>query len=222
MPQKPSADEFDSVQYWTDRHNEFGADPRGVGNATLDSEENQQIYEANIRAYSAIVAALDLPKGARVLDLGCGIGMMAPAFLANGCSYTGVDVSETAIGIARKAHPDGIFKVGNIADLPADGPFDLILERTVFIHLIEDAYWESVLAEVARVLAKDGLFLLQDNIPAKADPQAQAVSHVKFRLQSDYKKALKPLGLAFESKTRRKLTKTIPNLSPNLHFVRRS
>lgn len=222
MTKKSSSGDFDSVKYWKDRHNEFGTDPRGVGNTIMDSEKNQRIYEATVRAFSKLVAALDLPEGARVLDLGCGIGMMAPAFIENGCHYTGVDVSDTAVKNARDAHPEGEFMVGNIAELPVDGPFDLVLERTVFIHLIEDAYWSSVLSEVARVLAPDGLFLLQDIIPEEVDPKRNQVSHVRHRLQSEYTAALEPLGLAFETETRAALeAKQVPNLSDKLHFVRR-
>ena len=80
-----------------------------------------------------IVSNLDIPPAARCLDLGCGIGKMTPAFLHHGCSYTGVDISKTAIDSASAEYPDAEFIVGNIAELPFDEPFDVILERTVLI-----------------------------------------------------------------------------------------
>jgi SAM-dependent methyltransferase len=70
-----------------------------------------------------------IPKGARVLELGCGTGnllaALEPAF------GVGVDFSEPMIAAARAARPDLSFFVGDIEDgafirtLP--GPFDFIL-----------------------------------------------------------------------------------------------
>ncbi len=52
---------------------------------------------------AGIVAALDLPKGARVLDLGCGPGAHALAFAARGCVVTGVDRTARLLARARAA-----------------------------------------------------------------------------------------------------------------------
>ncbi len=70
-----------------------------------------------------------IPEGARVLELGCGIGHLLAALKpSNG---VGVDFSEMMIAEARKAYPNLSFIVGDIEDrtvvnaLP--GPFDFIL-----------------------------------------------------------------------------------------------
>jgi SAM-dependent methyltransferase len=70
-----------------------------------------------------------IPKGARVLELGCGAGdtlaALKPSF------GVGVDFTAGMIGEARKAHPDLTFLVGDIEN-PAfvrslPGPFDVIV-----------------------------------------------------------------------------------------------
>jgi SAM-dependent methyltransferase len=70
-----------------------------------------------------------LPKGASVLELGCGAGdLLAALTPARG---VGVDLSERMVTMARARHPDLEFVVGDVED-PAvleglGGPFDVIL-----------------------------------------------------------------------------------------------
>ena len=79
-----------------------------------------------------------LPSGARVLDLGCGIGRIAAALVARGCSVLGLDVSPGMVAEARRRHPatPGLqFTVSDGRTLPA-GPFDLVLlvDSMPYIH----------------------------------------------------------------------------------------
>ena len=47
-----------------------------------------------------------LPRGSKVLDLGCGGGQPVSAWLiAEGFRFTGVDYSEAMLGIARRRWP---------------------------------------------------------------------------------------------------------------------
>ncbi|HBF56442.1 MAG TPA: glycosyl transferase, partial [Afipia sp.] len=70
-----------------------------------------------------------IPKNARVLEIGCGIGdTLAALKPAHG---VGIDFSPALVGIARERHPDLTFVVGDAED-PAtiasvEGPFDYIL-----------------------------------------------------------------------------------------------
>src|SRR2546430_3987905 len=70
-----------------------------------------------------------IPKGARVLELGCGTGDLLAALKPS--FGVGVDFSAGMIAQARQAHPDLTFLVGDIEDaafvrsLP--GPFDVIV-----------------------------------------------------------------------------------------------
>jgi SAM-dependent methyltransferase len=75
----------------------------------------------------------------RVLDVGCGNGALCGDLIARGCEVVGVDLSETGIEIARRAHPAGRFEV-----LPADDrllaalgeePFDAVVSTEVIEHL---------------------------------------------------------------------------------------
>jgi 2-polyprenyl-3-methyl-5-hydroxy-6-metoxy-1,4-benzoquinol methylase len=211
---------FDSLAYWRNRHEQFLLNPQGVGNAVFDVAENERIYEA-VEGYVAnVVLQLNRPAPLRVLDLGCGIGMLASSFLRTGCDYTGVDISEKAVEIARAKYPKGHFQVANIADLPLNGPYDIIIERTVFIHLVEDEYWKSVIKEVSRLLSEDGLFVLIDHLPASPADAPVGAAHVKFRLHAQYVEALTSVGLQFDPVLRDRVAQRMA-LSPHTHFVSR-
>jgi SAM-dependent methyltransferase len=70
-----------------------------------------------------------VPRGARVLDLGCGIGDVVAAL--DPAEAAGVDLSPAMIDIARSRHPRFTWLVGDVED-PAllarlKGPFDVII-----------------------------------------------------------------------------------------------
>jgi ubiquinone/menaquinone biosynthesis C-methylase UbiE len=76
-----------------------------------------------------------VPEGSDVLELGCGAGVDAIE-LAEGRRYTGVDLSEWMISLARRRVPSGTFVQGDLATVafpPAS--FDAVVSLYVFGHL---------------------------------------------------------------------------------------
>lgn len=72
------------------------------------------------------------PRGARILDAGCGPGRVGSALAALGHQVVGVDVDPVLIAAAEQDHPGPTWLVGDLAelDLPAQGieeGFDVIL-----------------------------------------------------------------------------------------------
>src|SRR5687767_9733938 len=71
----------------------------------------------------------------RVLDLGCGTGIIARVLrerLGGAASIVGLDVSPAMIAKARSIAPDIDFREGNAMALPfEDGSFDLVLCQEV-------------------------------------------------------------------------------------------
>jgi len=108
-----------------------------------------------------ILEGLRVRNGARVLDLGCGLGddtfQIAERVGATG-RVTGVDVSSTMIDQARRrAEGRGLpvdFEVGDSQALRFDtGTFDGVRAERMLMH-VPDA--ERAIAEMARVLASGG------------------------------------------------------------------
>lgn len=83
---------------------------------------------------------LDLKKGEKVLDIGCGQGVLAPHINQTGADYVGVDVSPRLLELARKHHGKiGQFHEADACQLQqndnlSEGEFD----AAVFLLSLQD------------------------------------------------------------------------------------
>lgn len=109
------------------------------------------------RARAAAEAVHELlPKGGRVLELAVGTGIVAAELVALGNLVHGVDVSPAMLRHARIRLP-GHVAAGDANQLPlADRRCDAVVAIWL-LHLLEDS--DPVLAEVARILRPDGVFI---------------------------------------------------------------
>lgn len=87
-------------------------------------DRNRAFYDDDWRFMRFLI-----PQGARILDLGCGTGLLLSKL---GPSHgVGVDLSPRMIEVAREAHPDLHFVSGDFEDPSVldqiDGPFDFIV-----------------------------------------------------------------------------------------------
>jgi 2-polyprenyl-6-hydroxyphenyl methylase/3-demethylubiquinone-9 3-methyltransferase len=101
--------------------------------------------------------------GLRVLDIGCGGGLLAEEFARLGCRVTGVDPSEESLAAAREhAHAEGLeieYWSGTAERLPLpDRSFQVAYCADVLEH-VDDV--ERSLAEAARVLEPGGVYLYE-------------------------------------------------------------
>src|SRR5438309_5035822 len=60
-----------------------------------------------------------IPRGARVLDAGCGIGDWAHLMTKSGRHVTGVDYSAAMVRRLERHYPNQAWKVGDVRDIPA-------------------------------------------------------------------------------------------------------
>ena len=97
-------------------------------------------------------------KQLRVLEIGCGLGTDGVQFAQAGADYTGVDLTEAAIDLARKnfeqRNLQGEFKVADAENLDfADSSFDLVYSHGVLHHTPDSA---RAVSEIHRVLKPEG------------------------------------------------------------------
>jgi len=93
----------------------------------------------------------DAPKPERVLEVGCGEGMVLKAFAERwpDVALTGVDISPPALEVARELNPTATIHTGNAYDLQfANNAFDHILCLEVLEHL---ETLEKAMDELVRV-----------------------------------------------------------------------
>ena len=96
----------------------------------------------------------------RLLDIGCGGGVLAEEFTSLGCQVTGIDISPRSIAVAQThAAKSGLsidYRVGSGTSLPFEpGSFEAVSCCDVLEHIHD---WKQVIAEAARVLVPGGLF----------------------------------------------------------------
>ncbi|MEF2967974.1 methyltransferase domain-containing protein [Paenibacillus sp. M1] len=106
---------------------------------------------------------LDLPPGAKVLDLCCGMGRHSMALAEAGYEVTGVDLSEVLLGEARKNDPAGRVRwlKADMRKLPLDGGFDAVVNLfSSFGYFERDEEHVKVLREIYRMLKPGGRFII--------------------------------------------------------------
>ncbi|MGD1240813.1 class I SAM-dependent methyltransferase [Mycobacterium seoulense] len=101
------------------------------------------------------------PRGARILDAGCGPGRLGGYLAAVGHHVVGVDVDPALIEAAEQDHPGPRWLVGDLAelDLPARGiaePFDVIVSAGNVMAFLAPSTRGRVLSRLRAHLADDG------------------------------------------------------------------
>ena len=95
-----------------------------------------------VERYFLTQLANRLPRGARVIDLGCGTGLPYDAFLAGaGLSVTGVDFTRKHLDAARRNVRGATFVEADLATLPlADASADAIVSFYAIFHIPRDEH----------------------------------------------------------------------------------
>lgn len=113
-----------------------------------------------------MIRALALPRGARVLEIGCGRGVALPVLAERlvPTELVGLDVDPLLLAEARErvraARIEATLVEGDVRELPFEtGRFDLVVDFGTCYHASDSvAGRRAALREVARVLRRDGLF----------------------------------------------------------------
>jgi ubiquinone/menaquinone biosynthesis C-methylase UbiE len=130
--------------------------------AEFEHESWQRVAEKYDEAWSgltrsfipALLCAVNIRNGVRVLDLACGPGYVAAAAEAAGAVPIGVDFSSEMVRLARKQNPHIEFREGDAHALEfPDGSFDVVMINFGLLHMADP---QKVIRECARVLCAGG------------------------------------------------------------------
>lgn len=114
-------------------------------------------YEKEYHFYDSILKADHCHK---ILEIGCGSGMLARRFLENGYDYLGLDLSGEMLDIARREVKSDRFIRCDMRNIALDQQFDAILITGRSIsYVIDNPGIIDTLTGINRALKNAGLFL---------------------------------------------------------------
>jgi ubiquinone/menaquinone biosynthesis C-methylase UbiE len=146
----------------------WNAQPCNVKHSTAAINTKEYFEDVKNKRYFVephIIEFMELAKwdNKKVLEIGCGIGTDAYMLAKHGAIYTGVDLSDKSLEIAKKRFElfelNGSFlniNAENMEIYPND-TFDMIYSFGVIHHTVKP---ENIIKEVNRVLKKGGTFKL--------------------------------------------------------------
>lgn len=131
--------------------------------ATKFDDNDPSIYNMCRKDYPDVLAEVVKEPFSDLLDAGCGTGAMLSLF-QNDCpdrNYTGVDLSEKMIEVARAKQMERIhFVAGDCEDLPfPENSFDVVTCSMSFHHYPDP---EQFFISLRRVLRPGGRLVLRD------------------------------------------------------------
>jgi ubiquinone/menaquinone biosynthesis C-methylase UbiE len=102
-----------------------------------------------------------LPKGSRVLDLGCGAGVPVDEFLADrGYNVTGIDFAEGMLKLARKNVPNASFRKMDITKMKfTANSFGGAVSFYAIIHIPREKH-AVIYKRLHRILRPDAVMLI--------------------------------------------------------------
>lgn len=100
-------------------------------------------------------------SGLRLIDIGCGGGLVAEPMTRLGFAVTGIDAGAESVAVAA-AHAHGVelaidYRETTAEALSGEPPFDVVLALEIIEHVTDP---RAFIADCARLLAPDGLMIL--------------------------------------------------------------
>jgi len=100
----------------------------------------------------------NLPQVSKVLDLGCGTGMLLDELARRSAFVVGIDSSPEMLELARKRRGSAVLLLADADHLPfADRSFDAVVSVTLLQNMPNP---EATVREVARITKRGGIVIM--------------------------------------------------------------
>jgi len=168
--------------YWEARARRFAAEGQGLAAVCAYGMPGYYNHMIQLTQRLALAPWLKVCPGARVLDVGCGVGRWSRLLASRGAEVTGIDLSSTMIDIARRRVRDnGLaerchFMVEDVARLDLGARYDLVLAVTVLQHILDPAHLEQAVRRLAAHLAEGGRAVLLEAAPLHSDHRCDSAA----------------------------------------------
>ncbi|OBR96805.1 trans-aconitate 2-methyltransferase [Clostridium ragsdalei P11] len=123
-------------------------------NSTLYDNKHSFVAEYG----KSMINFVNVGKEQKILDLGCGTGVLTNELAKNGATVIGTDLSKNMIDKAKSNYPNLIFQVEDATNLPFKNDFDTVFSNAVF-HWISNQ--EKLLHSVYTCLKDNGTLICE-------------------------------------------------------------
>jgi SAM-dependent methyltransferase len=122
------------------------------GNRARDFAE--RLEQLTLPLAGAVLDAARVAPGTRVLDAGCGAGLLLVLARLRGAHPSGIDASAALIGVARERLPGADLREGDLESLPfGDARFDAVTAVNTIFYASD---MSNAMRELARVVRPGG------------------------------------------------------------------
>ena len=155
---------YDMRKYWSKRANFSKNVYQSVCIYEVPYQFNELMDYVQKTCFFKLLEKCQNIKDKNVLEIGCGVGRWSQYMIDKGAVYTGIDISQEMIKIAKKRIPKGIFYVSTGENLNfKDESFDLVFSITVLHHIPYEKK-EKVIKEMCRVVKVGGYIIIMEDI----------------------------------------------------------
>ena len=124
--------------------------------------------------------SLELRRGDRLLDLGCGPGLYVTAFSRHGILAHGIDLSPASIAYAAAAASDAAlpveYRIGDYTEEPLGGPYEAAVMIYLDFGVLPDEPRDRLLDAVRTALVPGGAFAFDVHGPSRPRVTDAAIS----------------------------------------------
>jgi SAM-dependent methyltransferase len=149
----------DVKKFWNNRPCNVQHSSKEIGTKEYfnEIEKKKFFVEPHILKFTFVPSC----EGKKVLEIGCGLGTVASNFALHGADYTGVELSEESIKLAKKRfevfEQTGKFYCGNAEELSSFVPvetYDLIYSFGVIHH---SPHPEKIISEIKKYMNENSV-----------------------------------------------------------------
>lgn len=201
MSNKPDIDRTYRPQLFWEQRISASGDLSAVGHPELGAY-NRLAYVARLAALRTALGDVEARlAGTRIFEVGFGVGYYLAYWSEKGVGeVTGIDLSPTAVELARRRFPGYVLFQHDITrPLPESlGRYGLVTAIDVLYHVVDDEDWRRALWHIGSLVAPGGRLVLTDKFPRGAAISPGGAVHVRRRPLEQYEEALRRKGLVIE------------------------
>lgn len=152
---KPKLYEKTQEKFWNDPHISRGMLEEHLNPNTDAASRKPETIERSVEWIYSL-----LPRGAKLLDIGCGPGLYASRFSDHGLCVTGLDFSERSIAYAKEHDTKTQYVMQDYLNMEFDSIYDMVTLIWCDYGALIPEDRNNLLGRVYQALKPGGMFLL--------------------------------------------------------------